>query len=112
MYRDDRRERRREESGHNLHILIHKHMECTYCGAELEDQGPWGYLALHQSGEVLGRVYKCPNSEGFQSDDEAKMYIGEYKTPLEDAVCESGLHRVSGCFYTDKNDNLHTGYPC
>ena len=95
-------------------------MECIYCGAHLEDDGPYGYLALHQSGEVLGTVYKCPNHDGFQNESDAKRFLEMSNKTLadfgansfEDIACESGLHYVSGSFYTDKKGELHTGYPC
>lgn len=95
-------------------------MNCTYCGCELEDQGPYGYLASHQSGEVLGRVFKCVNNDGFQNEVEVADYLERTGQKLEDlnvdrwedATCDSGMHHVSGSFYTDKNNNLHVGYPC
>lgn len=32
-------------------------MKCPYCNAEMLDCGAWGYLAVHQSGEVLGHTF-------------------------------------------------------
>ena len=97
-------------------------MDCIYCGSELIDCGVYGYLAAHQSGEVLGRTYKCPNHEGFPSIEEAINYLKitekrhEYRTLEEidwETICsDSCTHSVSGYFYTDKRDNLHEGYPC
>ena len=95
-------------------------MECPFCNAEMSDCGAWGYLAAHQSGEVLGHTFKCPNAEGFESDEEAKAYLlkeGETLESLglgslEELTCPSSMHHVSGSFYTDKQENLHEGYPC
>jgi hypothetical protein len=95
-------------------------MKCPFCNIELLDNGIYGYLALHQSGEVLGRIFKCPNSDGFESEELAKDYlllIGETLNKLclsswEEVTCESYKFYVSGSFYTDKHDNLHEGYPC
>ena len=91
-------------------------MECTYCNSDLEDNGAWGYLAAHQSGEVLGRTYTCNNADGFESKDKADEYqlsIGEEVTEdWESICCDSCTHNASGSFYTDKNGNLNEGYPC
>jgi len=95
-------------------------MECTYCGAELTHEDTYGYLASHQSGEVLGQIYRCPNHIGFDSESEAMEYLKETGETLndigcdtwEDVVCQSSVHHVSGSFYTDKQDNLYEGYPC
>lgn len=95
-------------------------MECPFCNAEMSDCGAWGYLAAHQSGEVLGHTFKCPNAEGFESYEEANAYLlKESETleslglsSLEELTCPSSMHHVSGSFYTDKQENLHEGYPC
>ena len=97
-------------------------MECIYCRAELIDCGVYGFLAAHQSGEVLGHTFKCPNHEGFSSKEEAIEYLktnnelNNYRTieeiDWESVSCDSCTHSVSGSFYTDKQDNLHEGYPC
>lgn len=95
-------------------------MECPYCGSELIDEGAWGYLASHQSGEVLGRVYRCTKHEGFESEDEASDFLKNAERTMEDlgvdcwedVTCDSCMHSVSGSFYTDKQGNLNDGYPC
>lgn len=95
-------------------------MECPFCNAQLYDCGAWGYLASHQSGEVLGHTFKCPNAEGFESEDEANDYLCQTGETLEglglsgweELTCPSSMHHVSGSFYTDKQENLHEGYPC
>ena len=95
-------------------------MECPNCNAELLDEGAWGYLASHQSGEVLGRVYRCPNHEGFETEELVNEFLKETDRTLEDlgassweeVSCDSCVHSVSGSFYTDKQDNLREGYPC
>ena len=76
----------------------------------------WGYLAQHQSSEVLGYIFKCPNQEGFETEKEALDYlIDTDQTDVdfdnwESLQCDSNNH--NGFFYTDKQDNLHEGYPC
>jgi hypothetical protein len=95
-------------------------MECPICGSDLIDEGVWGYLALHQSGEVLGRTYRCPNHEGFENEDAANDFLKMTERTIEDLnvttweeiTCDSSMHSVSGSFYTDNQDNLHEGYPC
>lgn len=95
-------------------------MNCPYCNSELIDQGPYGYLASHQSGEILGYTYKCPNHEGFTEEEEAMTYLSETEETLEslgltnweEISCWSSTHHVSGSFYTDKRNSLHNGYPC
>lgn len=104
-------------------------MECPYCNSELDDNGNWGYLASHQSGQVLGEIFTCNNSGGFESKEACfsfiKMHIEECQTDndcqewinqefdsWEDVTCESSSHSVCGSFYTDLNDNLNDGYPC
>ncbi len=87
--------------------------ECPYCNSELIHEDTYGYLASHQSGEVLGIILRCPNHEGFENQKEALEYEPDV---IEDewlyVVCGSSCHNVSGSFYTDKNDNLKDGYPC
>lgn len=95
-------------------------MECPNCNAELLDEGAWGYLASHQSGEVLGRIYRCPNHAGFLNAELANEFLKETDRTMEDlgvssweeVLCDSCFHSVSGSFYTDKQDNLREGYPC
>lgn len=67
-----------------------------------------------------GHIFRCPNHQGFDSEKEAMSYlddIGETLTSLgvnswEDVCCDSCCHRVSGSFCSDRQDNLHNGYPC
>lgn len=95
-------------------------MECPICGSDLNDEGAWGYLASHQSGEVLGRTYRCTNHEGFENEELANDFLKRTERAIEDLgvtswqeiTCDSSMHSVSGSFYTDKQDNLHEGYPC
>lgn len=97
-------------------------MECPYCGAELIQTDTYGktrysehyWIYPHSWIERTGDIYKCPNSEGFEDLDEAKMYqesTGDQKELVpEDVICDSQM--FNGYFYTDKHDNLHEGYPC
>ena len=95
-------------------------MECTYCGAELTHEDTYGYLASHQSGEILGQIYRCPNHDGFEDEESANEYLSEIGETIktlgleswDELTCDSSTHHVSGSFYTDKQDNLHQGYPC
>jgi hypothetical protein len=95
-------------------------MNCPYCNSDLNDEGVYGFLASHQSGEILGRTYRCPNHEGFETEEKVQEFLQLNNTTLEDlgvetweeASCDSSMHSVSGCFYTDKQENLHNGYPC
>lgn len=106
-------------------------MECPYCGSELvyEDYyytgrpggyvngsspNPIGYYSEPSNYKVLGEIYRCPNSEGFEDEQEAIEYAKnngiEFADPSE-IVCDSNCHRVSGSFYTENNE-LKEGYPC
>ncbi|WP_312286688.1 hypothetical protein [Terrisporobacter sp.] len=103
-------------------------MECMYCGAELDWYDSYGnkdYIIYGNMNGKRGDIYKCPNHEGFNSVEEVMEYLNmnyicelnDYLTKneldgWEDVVCESGMHSVSGSFYTDINDDLHEGYPC
>ena len=96
--------------------------ECTYCGSELEYEDTWGIGPYWKTdNDPEGHIFRCPNHEGFSDEEVAKSYLKEqeaYDTffvkhfDLEDVVCESNVHNVSGSFYTDRNGNLHEGYPC
>lgn len=93
-------------------------MECTYCGAELEQEDTW-WLGIPGKGEYQGEILRCPNHEGFKTEAEAIEYISDDVTTdikeMEDwheICCDSSIHFVSGGFYTDKQGNLHEGYPC
>lgn len=98
-------------------------MECPYCNNELEEVDSWGnsdyILRGIQSGKS-GDIFKCSNHEGFTDLEKAQKYL-EYSnqtleslgiTSLEEVVCESAVHHVSGSFYTDRSGNLNNGYPC
>lgn len=92
-------------------------MECPCCGAELEYHDTY-FLGRDHSNK-LGDIYKCPNHEGFPSEEEAREYekdaLSGDETPAEDwteITCSSSCHHVSGSFYTDRQDRLHEGYPC
>jgi len=90
-------------------------MECIYCGAGMDDEGPYGRLALHQDGKFLGRIYRCPNHEGFDTKKEAREYGRENnrdENDWEEIVCKSSVHYVSGSFYTNLHGDLLGGYPC
>lgn len=95
-------------------------MQCPICGSELRYNGPWGYLASHQSGEVLGHTYTCQNADGFESEEEVNYFLEQSNQTLEDlgvteweeATCDSSMHHVSGSFYTDQQNTLREGYPC
>lgn len=95
-------------------------MTCPFCKSDLIDEGAWGQLALHQSGEVFGHVYKCPNHEGFDSEELAEEFLEREGRTLEDlgvsswdeVTCDSAMHSVSGSFYTDQSGDLQNGYPC
>lgn len=95
-------------------------MNCPFCNADLRNEGPWGFLAAHQSGEVIGHTYRCPNHEGFTDEESAEEYLRVSEQTLEglglssweELTCESSMHSVSGSFYTDKREELHNGYPC
>jgi predicted RNA-binding Zn-ribbon protein involved in translation (DUF1610 family) len=49
-------------------------MDCPNCGGELLYEGVYGYLASHQSGEVLGNTYTCSNHESFESEEMALSF--------------------------------------
>ena len=115
-------------------------MECPYCGVELEWEDSYGtrdYISYGDSNGKSGDIYRCPNHEGFQTIEEATNYILCYSNKenetlnqeelnkvireylfefglhdLIEVCCDSYTHSVSGSFYTDKQENLHEGYPC
>lgn len=96
--------------------------ECVYCGSELVYEDTWGVVPYwKQDNKSEGDIFRCPNHEGFEDKDEAINYLkqqGQYDEfflsnfTWEDVVCESNCHYVSGMFYTDRNEDLHEGYPC
>lgn len=103
-------------------------MECPHCNSELEDKGAYGYLASHQSGEILGYIYLCNNSDGFETEEdtldyiiesesaenheEARLYLVNEGMTWEEFTCFSSTHYVCGSYYTDNRDHLYEGYPC
>ena len=89
-------------------------MECMYCGAELIQEDIYGLLFSHQSGEVMGEIFRCQNHEGFETEEAARAYDPEFPEDSDwmEIVCESSCHSVSGSFYTDRNGDLYAGYPC
>lgn len=92
--------------------------ECPYCGAELEQTDSYGnkeYIIYDNQKGKQGDIFSCPNRDGFSSEEEAKKYAEENSieySSWEEICCESNSHNVSGSFYTDKDGNLHNGYPC
>jgi len=98
-------------------------MECPYCNAELEQTDSWGnsdYILRGDRNGKKGDIFKCPNHEGFDSETEAKDFLKLNEETFEDlgvesleeVTCHSSVHHVSGSFYTDRQENLHNGYPC
>ena len=91
-------------------------MKCPYCDSELIYHDYFGYVGLHQSGEVLGKIFKCPNFEGFEDLNELNNYKEKHPELLnvknEDIICLSADN--NGFFYSFNNDeeNLKEGYPC
>lgn len=93
-------------------------MECPHCGHELIQGSAYGYLALHQSGEVLGYTYQCFKIDGFETEEEANCFMDKNGETLEDlgissweeVVCLSS--QFGGHFHTNKQDDLIEGYPC
>lgn len=102
-------------------------MECPYCGVELIYDDEYGTgLPESWSGTAgcgihypstykkLGDIYKCPNYEGFEDLDEAKVYQEQTEDQkdriLEEICCDSSC--CNGFFYTDLSENLYEGYPC
>jgi len=92
-------------------------MGCPYCEAELDSIDVYGYLARHQSGEVLGEIYKCPNHDGFKDEQQAERYLNEISETLEslgvksweEVICENSFG--NGFYYTNKSGDLLEGYP-
>lgn len=93
-------------------------MECPHCGAELELEDSYGnreYICYGNEKGKSGDIYRCPNHEGFANKEEAIAYAEknniEYEE-WEEIRCDSSMHNVSGSFYTNKQGDLHEGYPC
>lgn len=93
-------------------------MDCIYCGAELEWHDSYGNKDYILHGDARGKggdIFKCPNHEGFETEQEALAYAKENNLDYDDwteIVCDSACHSASGSFYTDIQGNLHEGYPC
>ena len=93
-------------------------MECPYCGSELEWEDSYGtkeYIIYGDENYKSGDIYSCPNHYGFNNKEDAIEYA--LKSDIiyddwQDIVCDSNMHNVSGSFYTDKQGDLHEGYPC
>lgn len=94
-------------------------MECPHCGKELVYDTY--YFRGNNTNEVLGHIFKCPNVEGFEEQEDAIAFVKENNLKIgdgpdcdfEDAesiCCTSAC--FNGFFYTDSNDNLNEGYPC
>tara|TARA_Y100001956_G_scaffold48961_1_gene47609 strand:- start:6963 stop:7280 length:318 start_codon:yes stop_codon:yes gene_type:complete len=102
--------------------------ECPYCESELTQVDTWGVGLWWHGGKPEGEIYKCPNHEQFETPEDAFLYWDNnvkdvhsdwegfedgWNEELWDTFgCESNCHYVSGSFYTDRNGELHEGYPC
>lgn len=98
-------------------------MDCPYCGAELVWDDYW---MRGVGGNKEGDIYRCPNSEGFDSYEDAEDYainmcecdtleelLGKEGLECwENITCGSSMFSVCGSFYTDKSGELFEGYPC
>ncbi len=102
-------------------------MECPYCNAELVWEDSYGtaeYIIYGNENYKFGDIYKCPNRDGFETQEEVLEYFDMTEEELpkyltnhgldswEEISCDSCMFSVSGSFYTDKQGNLHEGYPC
>jgi hypothetical protein len=105
-------------------------MECPCCGAELEYCDYYGkkkyaehyWLYPRSWIEKTGDIYKCPNSDGFKCVDDVLEYVDGNEDDLEEYLSQHGIIGwdevvcescdFNGFFYTDKQGNLHEGYPC
>lgn len=97
--------------------------ECFYCGSELDHEDTWG-VGAHwvRDNNPEGEIYRCPNHDGFENEEEAIDYMVELGGTImmeefgwsswKDIVCDSNTHHVSGMFYTDRSGSLKEGYPC
>lgn len=89
-------------------------MECPYCNTELEWEDSYGikeYINYGNENYKNGDIYKCPNREGFETKEEALNYDDTCDEDIwEYVACESGV--FNRYFYTDKQGDLHEGYPC
>ena len=97
-------------------------MNCPYCNAELMHEDSFGTLDFINGRDRNGKrgdIYKCPNSNGFESEYDCKYYLKEIDETLEslgyesyeDVICEN--QHGNGFYYTYENsDFLREGYPC
>jgi hypothetical protein len=90
---------------------------CEHCGAELVYSDSYGRFQGGQMTDKAGDIYRCPNHEGFSSEEEARAYEaeggdGEVTVDWTEITCHSSVHHVSGSYYTDRAGRLHPGYPC
>jgi len=105
-------------------------MECPCCGAELvcHDYYFRGNYSAYEKGhrnsgfKKLGDIYKCTNSEGFETLEEVLEFLGINENEFEEycnqnggiswdmVTCDSECH--NGNYYIDEQGDLHEGYPC
>jgi len=99
--------------------------ECPYCGSELDIVDTFSKYDYKQHKYIVTHyIYKCPNSDGFETKEEALKYQPEELEVInditnikdidwQDIVCESSTHHVSGSFYTYYKEDgyLYNGYP-
>ncbi|PHE64387.1 hypothetical protein COF68_05995 [Bacillus toyonensis] len=96
-------------------------MQCTRCGGDLDYSSVW-YRGVYgrEDYQERGTIYKCPNWQGFNSEEERQVYMErydievgedkEFKT-IEDVICSSH-DDFNGDFHTDESGELNEGYPC
>lgn len=85
---------------------------CPECNAELNQEDSYFRNFMR---EKLGDIYRCPNHQGFATEDEARAYAATADIKEDDWTeisCGSSVHHVSGSFHTDTSDTLYPGYPC
>jgi hypothetical protein len=85
-------------------------MECPYCGSEL-DQIDTYWRGIPGKGKFLGTIYKCPFGAGAE-EKPVEEQVAERLRFGEVETCPSAAFAVAGSFYTDRQGNLHDGYPC
>jgi len=90
------------ETGVNL-------MECPYCDSELEQIDTW-WLGIPGKGKRMGGIYVCPVGSGQDEKPMAERVAERLRYGYDG--CPSAVFSVAGSFYTDKNGELHEGYPC
>lgn len=95
-------------------------MECPYCWAELQYSTSYGnkeYI-IRWTAPKTWDIYYCENADWFSTNEEAEKYLidnGQVlwdDESLEDVKCDSNCFNVIWSFYTDRNWNLHEGFPC